>query len=855
MKQLSLVLAIAAAFPSSAFAQDTAAPELERVVITGSNIRVTQKEGASAVQVITAKDLAATGKTAVADVLRAISANSGNSYNEQFTGSFSAGTAGLSLRGLGQKNTLILVNGKRVSSFATAQNLQETFVDLNSLPMEAVQRIEVLKDGASSVYGSDAVAGVVNIILYQQYSGTELKAQAGSSTEGTGQTEKSVALKTGFGDLASDGYSVVFSADAMERDKLQQSDVSWLAGSDFRGYTNGTLAWTPTNYYGTDPTRLLGGVQGPLQLVPYGDITPGKTGNVLAYNPAPYKTLIPGVKRVHAALNGTLRLNPDTDVYADLMYSYSRAEQTFGAPLAVGTGLRAWNNATQSLDNIAVTLPAGHPNNPGATAVDINATLFDLGPRMKVGRVDFYRALTGVKGTAAGWTYDASLGRSGSKLKETVDNFVNRYAFQDALANGSYNFADQSKNSETIRQTLRLSTLRPAESTLTTVDFSASKDLFTLPAGEVGFAFGAQWRREEMDANTSTAVLSGTELRPAINIIKGQRDVTALFAEFNVPLRKDLSLNLAGRGDHYDDFGSAFSPKASVRYEPYQWLLLRGTASRGFRAPSLPEITNSTAVSYANVLDPRDPISPTQARGITNITRANADLGPERSNNLDLGFVIAPSKNSSVGVDYYRIRQKGVIGTESADTIIANEATAPQNIVRGADGRILTLYRQYANQGERRVSGVDLDLRHRLVGQQWGDLTLNGQLSRVLKFEAPLSTGAALTNGAGTNYFGSIPKWRGVTSATWDIGLWSSTLTWTYVDGYQQTTRKGDTVAPFATVDLNVAWQVTPKTSVGLTVLNLANTRPSWDSSTAFFDYTQADPRGRFASLKLTHKF
>ncbi|WP_432380950.1 TonB-dependent receptor [Duganella sp. P38] len=855
MKQLSLVLAIAAAFPAYAVAQDTAAPELERVVITGSNIRVTQKEGASAVQVITAKDLEATGKTAVADVLRAISANSGNSYNEQFTGSFSAGTAGLSLRGLGQKNTLILVNGKRVSSFATAQNLQETFVDLNSLPMEAVQRIEVLKDGASSVYGSDAVAGVVNIILYQEYSGTEIKAQAGSSTEGTGQTEKSVALKTGFGKLDTDGYSVVFSADAMERDKLQQSDVAWLAGSDFRGYRNGTLAWVPTNYYGTDPTRLLGGAQGPLQLLPYGDITPGKTGTVLAYNPAQYKTLIPGVKRVHTALRGTLRLNADTDVYADLMYGYSSAAQTFSAPLSVGTGLRAWNNATQSLDNIAVTLPVGHPNNPGSTPVDINATLFDLGPRMKVGRVDFYRALTGIKGNAAGWTYDASVGRSGSKLKETVDNFVNRYAFQDVLANGSYNFADQSQNSEAVRSALRLATLRPAESTLTTVDFSASKDLFALPAGDVGFAFGAQWRREEMDSNTSTAVLSGTELRPAINIIKGQRDVTALFAEFNVPLRKDLSLNVAGRGDHYDDFGSAFSPKASLRYEPYQWLLLRGTASRGFRAPSLPEITNSTAVSYANVLDPRDPISPTQARGITNITRANGDLKPERSNNIDLGFVIAPSKNSSIGVDYYRIRQKGVIGTESADTIIANEATAPQNIVRGADGRILTLYRQYANQGERHVSGVDVDLRQRFVGNAWGNVTINGQLSRVLKFEAPLSTGAALTNGAGTNYFGSIPKWRGVTAATWDIGHWATTLTWTYVDGYEQTTRKGDTVAPFATVDLNVAWQVTPKTSLGLTVLNLGNTRPSWDSSQSFFDYTQADPRGRFASLKLTHKF
>ncbi|MET0267873.1 MAG: TonB-dependent receptor [Duganella sp.] len=847
---MRLTLAVAATLPALA-----AAADLERVVVTGSNIRVTQKEGASAVQVISAKELAATGKTNVADVLRSISANSGNSNNEQFTGSFSAGTAGLSLRGLGQRNTLILVNGKRVSSFATAQNLQETFVDLNSLPMEAVQRIEILKDGASSVYGSDAVAGVVNIILYQQFTGTEIKAQAGKSTEGTGQTEKSVALQTGFGDLASDGYSVVFSADALERDKLQQSDVAWMAGSDFRNYRNGTLAWTPTNYYGTDPTRLLGGVQGPLELVPYSAITPGRSGNVLAFNPAPYRTLIPGVKRVHTSLRGTLRLNEATDLYADLLYGYSTAAQTFGPPLAVGTGLRAWNNATQSLTDIAVTLPVGHPNNPGTAPVDINATLFDVGPRMKVGRTDFYRVLTGVKGTAAGWTYDASVGRSASKLKETVDNFVNRYVFQDVLANGSYNFANQAANSEAVRQALRLSTLRPAESTLTTLDFSASRDLFALPAGDVGFAFGAQWRREEMDANTSTAVLSGTELRPAINIIKGQRDVTALFAEFNVPLQKNLNLNVAGRGDRYDDFGSAFSPKASLRYEPTNWLLLRGTASRGFRAPSLPEITNSTAVSYANVLDPRDPVSPTQARGVTNITRANTELKAERSNNLNLGFVIAPSANSSIGLDYYRIRQKDLIGVETANTIIANEASAPQNIVRGADGRILTLYRQYANQGERRVSGVDLDLRHRFVGQQWGNLTLSGQLSRVLKFEAPLSTGAALTNGAGTNYFGSIPKWRGVSSATWDIGQWSNTLSWNYVDGYQQTTRAGDTVAPIGTLDLNLAWRVTPQTTLGLVVINLGDKRPSWDSSTTFFDVTQADPRGRFASLKLSHKF
>ncbi|WP_258000879.1 TonB-dependent receptor plug domain-containing protein [Janthinobacterium sp. ROICE36] len=302
-KPLAISLAIAAAFPAVstiAHAED----DMLRVNVTGSNIRVSEKEGASAVQVITAKELKASGKTSVSDVLRAISANSGNSYNEQYTGSFSAGTSGLSLRGIGQKNTLILVNGKRVASYATAQNLQETFVDLNSLPMAAVQRIEVLKDGASSVYGSDAVAGVVNIILYKQFTGTDITAQWGGSTQGTGQHEKSAALQTGFGKLEEDGYSVVFSVDAQQRDKLQQSDVAWLRDADYRQQQRGSLGWTATNYAGNDPTQTLGGARGPLQLVPYKDINPDRSGQVLAYNPAPYKTLIPGIQRIHSSLRG-----------------------------------------------------------------------------------------------------------------------------------------------------------------------------------------------------------------------------------------------------------------------------------------------------------------------------------------------------------------------------------------------------------------------------------------------------------------------------------------------------------------------------------------------------------------------
>ena len=694
------------------------------------------------------------------------------------------------------------------------------------------------------IYGSDAVAGVVNIILYKEFTGTDITAQWGGSTEGTGQHEKSAALQTGFGKLEEDGYSLVFSIDAQQRDKLQQSDVAWMRDADFRKQQRGALGWVATNYAGSDPTRTLGGVRGPLQLVNYGDITPGKTGQVLAYNPSPYKTLIPGIQRVHTAARATFKLNADTEAYVDLLHSYSRADQTFSAPLTVNNATRVWNNATQALDTIPVVLPVGHPNNPGATPLPFTATLFDLGPRLKQDKVTFYRALAGVKGTLAGWDWDAAVGHSSSKLEETVQNFVNRYEFQKVLADGSYNFFDQSQNSEAVRNRLRLSTLRPAESTLDTVDFSAAKDLWQLPAGPLGFAAGAQWRREKMDSQTSTAVLSGTELRPAINIINGSRSVSALFAEFNVPVVKDLSVNLAGRADHYSDFGNAFSPKASARYQAAPWLLVRGTVSRGFRAPSLPEITQSTAVSYVSVLDPRDPITPTQTRGVTAITIANTALRPERSNNLNLGVVVSPTSSSSIGLDYYRIKQDGVIGTESATTTLANEASAPQKITRDADGRITTLYRQYRNQGQREVSGIDLDLRQRFVDKDWGKLTLAGQLSRVLRFAEPLSDGAPLTDGAGTNYFGSIPKWRGVTSATWEQGKWSSTLTWNYVGSYAQNTHLDESVAAFSTFDVTTSWQVTPKANVTFIVQNLANKRAPWDYSASGFDYTQADPRG-----------
>jgi iron complex outermembrane receptor protein len=856
-----LPFAIASILAASALhAQDddkSKTTQLQAVTVTGSNIKTTDLEGPSPVQVITAAQIETSGKTTLPDFLRSISANTGNSVNEQVTGSFSAGTAGISLRGMGQQNTLVLVDGKRVANYATAYNLQETFVDLNSLPLAAVERIEVLKDGASAVYGSDAIAGVVNIILKQNYQGAEAGVSYGGSTEGTGQTEHDFHLLFGHGDIKKDGYNVLFAVDGTRSNQLNQDDVSWLRSSDFRNKPGGTLAWVPTNYYNNDPTQGFANAVGPVQKVPYSAITPGASGNVWAYNPAQYTTLIPGIERYHAVLKTTIKLTDDIQVYGEAMYSRSDASFIFGPPLAIGSGLRAWNNTAQQLVNINTTLPVGNPANPYNVPTPINTNLWELGQRNKRDHTTFYRVLGGIKGHTGSWDWDVSAERSESRLNEDVTNFGNRYAFQSLLADGGYDLASTG-NPASVVDALRIATVRPATSTLSSIDATATTQLFDLPAGTVGFATGYQFRNESINSQTSGAVLSGTELRPAIDIIDGSRNVQAAYAEFNIPLLSTLEANIAGRVDHYSDFGNAFAPKFSLRYQPLDWLLLRGSFSRGFRAPSLPEITHSTAIAYNSVIDPYDPITPGQPRGYTEVFASNPNLKPERSNNFNAGFVISPTADTSVGVDYYHIVQNGIIGPDNEQAMVDNK---DPRVIRDALGQITTIYNQYINQQSLTTDGVDIDLKHVLRTQDLGTFTLDGTWTRLFKYSEPLAAGQTPVNGAGTNIFGSLPHWHGSTGLNWAIADFASTLTWYYVGGYKQ--NPANLLSPayptqvknWSTFDLSIAYTGIARTTITLAVQNLQNRLPPWDPSNTYYDSTQVDPRGRFVNLGVNYKF
>ncbi|WP_404397709.1 TonB-dependent receptor plug domain-containing protein [Idiomarina loihiensis] len=863
---LSTVAAgLIAASASPALLANDASSELERISVTGSYIKRAQNEDATPLQIIDASDIAASGEITLTDLLRDLTVNTGNSYDEQYTSSFSAGSASVGLRGLSPKNTLILVNGQRVSNYGFALGTQDTFVDLNALPLGAVERIEVLKDGASAVYGSDAIAGVINIILRNNVQNTQFRAGVGGASEGS-LTQYSAGVISGFGDIADDGYNLTFSYDYLTRERLNADDRDFTRSGDFRDKPGGRLAgWSSQGGNSlSDPQnpQAFENCPGLSEKRDRSDFTPGAEGQVCAFNAQPYNTLQPEVERHQFSLQGTLQLTDDIQAYSDFLYSNNRSSHVFGAPLSVGAGLRAYNQETGSLVDIPVELSVGHPDNPDSEALPFEYTFFDVGERVKANKQDFHRFLAGVNYRGLDWDWSVNVLNSQSRQREYVDNFINRYTFEDVLASGEYDFFNGNNDAETI-DALRIDTRRPGFYELNSINANASTILKELDNGPLSIAFGVDWREEEMDAGTSPEVLSGTELRPAINLVKGKRQVAAGFVELDVPVVENLNVNLAGRYDHYDDFGSAWSPKVAFHYVLGDDWLLRGSWSRGFRAPSLPEIAESNTISYGSVIDPNDPINPGASRGFTQVRTGNSELDAERSTNLNAGIIWSPQKGASIAVDVFEIEQDDIIAPDNAQFIVNNEEQYADRIQRDDAGRLQIISNQYKNQGTRSTRGFDIDANYQV---QLSNSTLQFQStwSRLLEYEQALVAGQEPTDGAGSNILGALPKWKGNNQLRWLVSDWQWGVSLNYTSSYEQqvatqSSNPGldEKVDSYWQVDSQLVYQGFGDTQLTLNISNLFDEKPPFDPAGGAYGYdmTQYNLRGRTASLSVVHNF
>ncbi|MGL4230644.1 MAG: TonB-dependent receptor [Casimicrobium sp.] len=894
IQKKQLAVAIAATFVVSGFAvaQQAQQPQkVEKVEVTGSNIKRVDSETVSPVDVITREEIQRSGKQTVAEVIRAIPQNTG-SLDEKNTNSFAPGSAGISLRGLGQKATLVLMNGRRIAGYGLAQNIQESFVDLNSIPASAIERIEVLRDGASAIYGSDAIAGVVNFILRKDYRGAEVSA-AGTILEQTSSgKEFRVSGTFGFGDIAADRYNVMATADYYKRGELVFSDVDFLKSYDRRRFPGGANNTSivagqfqsrtavggllPTRAISECPGKVVNGVAG---LDAIGITGLGSTFTADStwcnYDLANDTTLSPKTERIGALLRGSFSLSGNVSGFAEAGYSKTITEQVFQRAFVRTTGFATSGQSIIPF-TYRVILAPGQGGNPTNGNVEYRGNFWDLGPRLAKIDSEASRMLVGLEGYNFGWDWKTGLGYSQTETINGFKNLISQSGLNAAVASNSYNFDKPSTNSQQVRDSIKVDGANVGKSTMTAFDFKASRELFSLPGGPAGLALGLDYRREAMNIRPDARIVANDVLGRGQTSVDGSRTVWAGYGELGLPVTKAIEASLALRTEQYSDYGNSTVPKVGAKWKATDSMLVRASWGKGFRAPSLPEISKSAATFFSSVRDTptcRANNTPTcPSTQISGVFSANPNLKPEKSDSLNVGFVLDVSKELSVGVDYFDIKHKDLISSQDFQSVV--DGLAPGTVIRDPQNNaIVSVLLGYENLDSVRTKGFDVDVRWKHA-TSFGKFDSRIALTYISKYDQILTTGGlgysfAGNNGPGEGYL-ITPRYKLNTSIGWERGPYQLTLTSRYLPGYSNTAgaASGVTVSeggslPDSTssknyLDLYGSYQATRDLKISGGIRNFTNTQPPFDSarqSTFTYAYEEYEVRGRMYQLGLTYKF
>ena len=856
---------------SSAHAQ-AVAQAVEKIEVTGSNIKRVDAEGPAPVQVITRQEIERSGYSTLADVMRFLPANSALAYEETFTGSFSRGSSGVSLRGLGQRATLTLINGRRMANIPFAQNLQDAFVDLNSIPLAAIERIEVLKDGASAIYGSDALAGVVNIILRKDFVGVEGTAGYGRTKHGDGE-ETRASLSAGHGDLARDKFNVIGVVDYLKRDAVWVRDRDWSRTADQSRYQGGTDLRSTLSFPG-NYARVPGTNPFPTSRLPFPTCPPERLavppGSVLqcVEDTNQFPTLIPETDRFGLFTRLTWAFSDSLTGFAELGYNKTDTFTQllpFGVPSTqVGPGVARQVNAR---------LPVGNPSNPYSVPVDVRYRFDDVGPRQVDNDVEATRAVAGLKGSWKQWEWESAFLYAKSEATQDDINGIRVSGLLSVIADGSYNFLNPAANTQAVYDRLRVNYQRRGETEIKQWDAKVTGELMQMASGPLAMAAGIETRKESLLDESDDVLASGDVLGRGSNRAQGSRTLTSGYIEFNIPVLKNLELQAAGRIDHYSDFGSSTTPKVAFRWTPVKEFLFRGSYAKGFRAPNLVESGDSAAFAFNTVVDTRRceiNAAYCPAGSVAAIIASGTDLVPEKSTSKNIGFVWDVTRDLNLVVDAYDIRQKNIINTEGVQTILDGETqnpayaarvirTAPdaQDIARGAPGAIVGVLNQFVNLTELHTQGVDLDLRWRFWKGEWGTFTLTSTNSYLHSYKTQNVRDDPLIEFAGTY---SLPRLRSIHSLLWDRGPWSTTLAWNHVDSYDASTSAppgAAKVGNWDTYDLQVSYTGFKDLKLTLGGRNILDRDPPIDLSSGLvpYDFSQHNPRGAYWYGMASYRF
>ena len=874
---------IASVVPAIALAQDAAAQEstttLDRIQVTGSNIPRTDTETASPVQVISRQEIDRTGKATIAEYLQTLTSDGAGSVPKSFGNGFAGGGAGVSLRGLGAGSTLVLLNGRRMAPFGLADDGQKVFTDLSTIPMEAVERVEVLKDGASAIYGSDAIAGVINIILRSDFQGVSIKGSYGTSGDSDGN-QKKASIIIGGGDLGVDGLNAFASLDVSKTDEIFVSDRGnrkWIGSGDLRPYgygitgsqfMGGAITGGGTGGGSSFAGSLIDPVTGQITSLPgcaqLSNITPSDPGGGCLWDAGQFRSLTPSEKYLNFFSRGSYALSDSMEIFTEL--SYSKKETTFhNTPSNVsGTWGYPGGPVNATAGPGATMLGADHPDNDLDVAARLRYAAFDVGGRNTYNDSEFSRFLVGLKGSLGDWDFETAYLHSETELVNTRTGFLRYSAVRTALTDpnspvGYWRIGDNAGlNTQALYDFISPTIHANASTSLDMVDVKGSRSLMDLPGGALGLAVGAEYRRQTAELTPQSFTDQGDIIGLGFSAYSGTEEVAVGYAELLAPVTETLELSGALRVDSYKDGETPVTPKFGVKWTPADWIALRATYAEGFRAPNPAEAGDGGSAGFSSAADPVRCPGGNPAPGntaddcaantpIAIITTPNPDLQPEESKSYTLGFVLQPTATTSITVDAWEIKRTNEINAGStAAAIAAGNVVRNDNLLNGVPGTgsMLAVSVDYVNSNATTVRGVDTDIRQTFNLGDYGKLNLDLQWTRTNLLEREETDGTTFqyagTHGNCdiTNCIGT-PKDRINFGTTWDMNAWSVSGIVNYIGSMDNIAFEGDSCAnafadgtdapggceipSFYSIDLSGRWKATDAFELFASVQNVTD--------------------------------
>ncbi len=892
----SLALAAASAtawvWTGPAVAQQAAADEPQQeVTVVGSRIRRLEVEGPSPVVTISAEDFEKRGYATVTDALNDMSQNAGGGFDQQFTFGFTPSASAIDLRGFGAGRTLVLIDGRRQPVFPLALSGTDNFVDLSSIPVGAIERVEVLTDGASAIYGSDAVSGVVNIVLKRQ-ADNSIAARLSNTAEGGGGNTR-IQASAGTENLA--GGTGSFFAEYFKQETLMFTERDY-SRSDRLGGVTGAGPGIFSSF--GDPGTFIGFTdEGDAIPFPAANCNagegPGNQGGFCRFNRAAYRQLVPSWEQASVTGRYDRPVTDNMSFFTRMSYFHSVTDTQL-EPMAYDQG---------GTDGFGILTPVGVGSNPtsGADALPgvWRRRLVEFGPRQEQTRNNTVSFLTGLRGEM-GDRFDWEFGLTYIEQRTASTNFnFARKSDLNALIYGADTDGDGVGDGGTLNlfepiptalvDQLRINPRGNGISSLGGADFQFRGDLFELAGRTVKFASGLEFNKQRFADERSPESLSGDIIALGGTNGRGDRKYSAVGVEFEYPLLEKLTVNLAGRFDNYDDasdVGGAFSPRLALSYRPADRLMLRASAGKSFRAPDLQRLFGGETQAFNDVIDTPKCIQDggsgrgdasvatcvEPAQSIALSTRGNTALTEEKGENFNFGIVFEPWGGATISTDLFYVELTDIVNTPSEQFILdsnAADGSFADAIVRDPQaasiqnpGGIIVIERAARNLSFQRLSGVDVRGDFSIPGDRFGSFTASFNATYLNDLKIRESPGDATIDVLKEGQLGEFVRFRGTAELGWNRGIFGANMLVSHIGSFTPSAQTAtfNKVGSWTTVNVGGTVETPWNSQVAVGVNNVFDKDPPFDlqagdASQPFYNQFFHDSFGATWHVTYTQRF